>query len=80
MVDGMIISICKIDISLSLLFILQFRLTDFGSALPVKHHTSYNVPRTHSVPLVRYLFFREDDIILLFRFIKQFNLLYQSKH
>ncbi|CAF3695859.1 unnamed protein product [Adineta steineri] len=30
----------------------QHLLTDFGSALPVKHHTSQSVPRTHSVPLI----------------------------
>ncbi|CAF3487376.1 unnamed protein product [Rotaria sordida] len=27
-------------------------LTDFGSALPMKHHATQNVPRTHSVPLI----------------------------
>jgi hypothetical protein len=65
MVDGIIISICKIGILFYFfLFSLRFRLTDFGSALPVKHHPSYNVPRTHSVPLVGYLFFFEGDIIL----------------
>jgi hypothetical protein len=60
MVDGIIISICTIYIELSLFVLFAFfvlRLTDFGSALPVKHHTNHNVPRTHSVPLVKYCFF-----------------------
>ncbi|CAF0776017.1 unnamed protein product [Rotaria sp. Silwood1] len=30
----------------------QHLLTDFGSALPMKHHPSQSVPRTHSVPLI----------------------------
>ncbi|CAM4768626.1 unnamed protein product [Rotaria magnacalcarata] len=30
----------------------QHLLTDFGSALPMKHHATLNVPRTHSVPLI----------------------------
>ncbi|CAF2995169.1 unnamed protein product [Rotaria sp. Silwood2] len=30
----------------------QHLLTDFGSALPMKHHAGQSVPRTHSVPFI----------------------------